>query len=68
MCETGQFRCIKTLFEIDEKQPDALERWKEKHPCVETCKKLENLCKALETVESIEEIEMLYKSGMIKAM
>jgi hypothetical protein len=53
------------LFEIDEKNPDFLNIWKKKYPCVETCKKLERLCNALETVMNLEEMEILYKSGIV---
>ena len=68
MCQDGKFRCVTAFFEIDEKQSDAFKKWKKKYPCVETCKKLEDLCSALETVENLEEVEMLYKSGIIKVM
>jgi hypothetical protein len=68
MCNDGKFRCVKAILEMDEKQPDAFEKWKKKYPCVETCEKVENLCKALETVMNLEESEMLYKSGIIKTM
>ncbi len=61
MCKDGKFRCIDTLFEMDEKQPDAMQKWREKHPCVETCKKLEELCLALETVMNLEEMELWYR-------